>query len=61
MPSLMMPVMSLVEHWRRTVVWLTLYMRLNPLTGEAIVNMLNGLRVNNTLAVARASRMPRGH
>ena len=28
-----------------------LYMYGNPLTGEAIVNMVNGLRVNDTIAV----------
>ena len=36
----------------------TLYMDDNPLTGEAIVNIVNGLKVNNTLAVLVLPQCP---
>ena len=42
---------SMTTALERNSCLIILYMHSNPLTGEAIVNIVNGLKVNNTLAV----------
>ena len=48
MPSLMMPVMPLLQSDCDCLV--NLYMDHNPLTGEAAVNIVNSLKANITLS-----------
>ena len=57
MPSLMMPVISISVitaglEKNNCLVNHRLYMHRNPLTGVAIVNIVNSLKVTNTLYIA---------
>ena len=59
MPSLMMPVMPLIATaLERNDCLVELFMYNNPLTGEGMVNIVNGLKVNNTLAELHLPKCP---